>query len=184
MRVHLKGDTILFKNGEYFLISCMQLSRCFEIFYAFLRDSYDKLIGQNKAKHKPDSSKDTPLPFLHFLLNIKNSFSNTKQLAYPERLILAFRSYIELIFNFAILYVLLPSGLNPFIINGCKKALGFQDALYLSGLTITTIGYGDITPLHWFPKFLTVFEAMCGIIIIVVCFTVYVSLAFKNKEKS
>ncbi|SGY88064.1 Putative uncharacterized protein [Moritella viscosa] len=30
------------------------------------------------------------------------------------------------------------------------------NTLYFSGVTITTLGYGNISPIHWFPQFLSV----------------------------
>ena len=160
------------------LLSGIALSRCFEIFYAFFRDSYDKLItnATKESKVTKEVTESTIFPAIEFLIYTKKSICSNEPLTYPERLVLAFRSYIELIFNFAILYLILPSG------SFSRETLSSIDILYYSGLTITTVGYGDITPIHWFPKFLSVFEAICGIIIIVVCFTVYVSLALREEK--
>jgi voltage-gated potassium channel len=141
----------------YYFILClyiwmMPLSRCNEIFYAFISDALDKFCISNKSK---------------------------SALNYQQRLRLAFLSYLELIINFATIYYILPS---------CfwKKDAAFGniiDALYFSGVTITTVGYGDYTPIHWFPKLLTVYEVFCGVILLVVCFTVYTSLGLSDREK-
>jgi hypothetical protein len=34
-------------------------------------------------------------------------------------------------------------------------------------VTITTLGYGDITPIHWFPQFLVFLETLAGIGLVV-----------------
>lgn len=42
------------------------------------------------------------------------------------------------------------------------RPLSFNEALYFSGITMTTIGYGDITPLGWV-RLLTVLEGVWGV---------------------
>ena len=41
-------------------------------------------------------------------------------------------------------------------------AAGFHDYLYFSFVTLTTLGYGDITPVSAFAKSLTIVIAICG----------------------
>ena len=48
---------------------------------------------------------------------------------------------------------------------------GFDDALYFSGMTLTTLGYGDITPLPGVMRFVAVFESAVGIISITLAIT-------------
>lgn len=121
------------------------LSRSNEIFIAFLRDAYDKL-----------TLNDTSL----------------STLTYRDRLVLSFRSYIELIINFGIFYYLLPS-------NFWKQTVpsSILESIYFSGVTIVTLGYGDITPSHWLPQLLSIYEVLCGFILIIVCFAIYVGKA-------
>ena len=45
--------------------------------------------------------------------------------------------------GFAVLYVLLG---DCFKVDGCVRGLGALEAMYFSAVTITTLGYGDITP--------------------------------------
>lgn len=117
----------------YFLIS-----RCNEVFFAFLKDAFDKLNSINKSG-----------------------------LSYSHRIRLALKSYLELIFNFSILYLLLPKHYWTEI------PKNIFESVYFSGVTITTLGYGDITPKHWFPQLLTIYEVFCGVILLVVCFAIY-----------
>ncbi len=123
---------------SYFL-----LSRCNEIFWAFLADAFDKMDENEKS-----NSKLTP----------------------KDRITLSLKSYLELIINFAILYLLLPQTAETW--KG-KSPESITDAIYFSGVTITTLGYGDISPVHWFPQFLTVYEVFCGFILLIVCFAIY-----------
>lgn len=147
------------------------LSRCSEIFVAFLRDAYDKVAGKSTKERKE-------FPWPKRLIILKNKATEFK---YPkswfcgdgiknhDRLVLSFKSYFELLINFSIIYHLLP---YEYWKDSCSQ-LSLVDSLYFSGVTITTLGYGDISPIHWFPKFLTVFEVLCGFSLIVVCFAVY-----------
>jgi voltage-gated potassium channel len=151
-----RPDTIALNNAlQYwalFLWTYFLLSRCNEIFFAFLRDAFDKL-DRSAISH----SKLTP----------------------KDRIRLSLKSYVELIINFALLYALLPATSEIW----CKgnSPIKATKALYFSGVTITTLGYGDISPEHWYPQFLTVYEVFCGFILLIVCFAIY---AGKNHDDS
>lgn len=127
-----------------FLWSYFLFSRCSEIFWAFLKDAFDKM-----DKDKEANSKLTP----------------------QDRIQLSLKSYLELVINFSILYLLLPS--TDTIWKNGSFPESIADALYFSGVTITTLGYGDISPAHWWPQFLTVYEVFCGFILLIVCFAIY-----------
>ncbi|MDP2209176.1 MAG: ion channel [Bacteroidota bacterium] len=95
--------------------------------------------------------------------------TSLSDLSYQDRLKLSFRSYFEIIFNFAIIYFLFPSDYwKP------KPPSTIIESVYFSGVTIVTLGYGDITPNHWIPQLLSVYEVFCGFVLIIVCFAVYV----------
>ncbi|EKO3844571.1 hypothetical protein BTO01_24185 [Vibrio jasicida] len=138
------------------LLWCVPFSRCNEIFYAFISDALDKTSG------KP-----------------KNS-----DLTYRKRIELSFLSYLELIINFAILYYLMP--LSWF---GDDKSAHFSnviDALYFSGVTITTLGYGDFSPVNAIPQLLVVQQVLVGFTLIVVSFAIYAGkgLSIDNAKSS
>jgi voltage-gated potassium channel len=86
-----------------------------------------------------------------------------------ERIILSLNSYLELLLNFALLYSLTDASLWK----GGTAPLKITESIYYSGITITTTGYGDITPINWYPQFLAVYEVFCGVILLVVCFAIY-----------
>ncbi len=94
-----------------------------------------------------------------------------------DRIKLALSSYIELILIFALGYWLMP---------GCwwgAAPKSMFEAVYFSGVTITTLGYGDISPAHLVPQLLTVYEVLCGFSLIVVSFTIYTGLdEYKSEE--
>ncbi|MEZ9156985.1 ion channel [Vibrio lentus] len=170
------------------------LSRCFEIFYAFLRDALDK-ISDRDSKERSEYPRTAQLVnwFLDTKLLSKFKESITLVFSFPskvkskllsicpgaesvdgsklknhDRLVLSFRSYFELIINFAIIYSLLP---KDFWKGG--DSLNILEAMYFSGVTITTLGYGDVSPENWFSQFLSVFEVLCGFSLIVVCLAIY-----------
>jgi hypothetical protein len=171
------------------------LSRCSEIFYAFLRDALDKISQQDSKNRINFPNIRTLFNFLlkkfvedkrHIKINeciaspllLKNKFLrklplkdkiNGEKLKNHDRLILSFRSYFELIINFSIIYFLLPS----IYWKEQDSSLDIIEATYFSGVTITTLGYGDISPILWFSQFLSVFEVLCGFTLIVVCLAVY-----------
>ncbi|MGV8142663.1 MAG: potassium channel family protein [Candidatus Pacearchaeota archaeon] len=64
-----------------------------------------------------------------------------------------------IIFLFAGAYISNP---EDFVIQGVKKSITFEEALYYSTVTITTVGYGDITPASKVNRFLSATEAFLG----------------------
>lgn len=170
------------------------LSRCFEIFYAFLRDALDKISAKKSSdrvnfpmtgkvyrclgnKVLGEGKLNKLDSILRYILELKVRFLsnlpfkekvNGEELLNHDRLILSFRSYFELILNFAIIYSLLPASHW-----GTDGILNIIQATYFSGVTITTLGYGDISPELWFSQFLSVFEVLCGFALIVVCLAIY-----------
>lgn len=117
--------------------------RCNEVFLAFYLDAFDKL----RANQRPSSA-----------------------LAWPTRVRLALNSYAELILNFSVLYALLPADMWQ---RGTQRPSSFTDLLTYSALTITTSGGGGFVAKHWLPQLMTVYEVMCGLILLVVSFTIY-----------
>ena len=96
-----------------------------------------------------------------------NGEPSRSDLKFGDRIKLAMRSYVELVVNFATIYALLPPSYFDCGISS------YLDALYFSGVTITTLGYGDISPSAVFPQLLSIYEVLCGFMLIVVSFAVY-----------
>lgn len=103
----------------------------------------------------------------------------SSDLKYGQRLRLSFNSYIELIINFATLYYLVP----PYFFKDSYEFSTIFEAIYFSGVTITTLGYGDISPSNPVLQLLSVFQVLAGFALIVVCFAIYSGLAL-GQEKS
>lgn len=93
----------------------------------------------------------------------------TSNLKPGQRIKMAMRSYIGLLINFALIYYFLPKWLfDP----GFKN---FVEAFYFSGVTLTTLGYGDIKPVHYSSQMLTLYEVFSGLLLVVVALAVYLS---------
>ena len=45
------------------------------------------------------------------------------------------------------------------------KIREFPDAIYLTWITLTTVGYGDLYPVTWWGRGIACFDAACGIIL-------------------
>jgi voltage-gated potassium channel len=108
------------------------------------------------------------------------SVESKSDLTPKQRIKLSLKSYIELVINFSLIYSLLPREYWK----QCDGPKWIVEAIYFSGITITTTGYGDIAPCHWYPQILSIYEVFCGTILLVVCFAIYASRlgAKDNKE--
>ena len=102
-------------------------------------------------------------------LQKKRHFSTIQ---YFERIPLAMRSYVELIVQFAFLYYFIQKFFLLF-----NKDRTLFECVYFSAVTITTIGYGDISATHWMSQALCIYEILAGFALIIISFTVYVSRA-------
>lgn len=127
------------------------VSRINEISYAFFMDALDKL---------------------------KDKESSKSALTGYDRIKLIFKSYVELIINFALLFEMTPL---VYWKNGSCPT-GPLDTLYFSVITITTTGYGDISPVNAWLKLLCMYEVFSGIIMLVICFSIYGSYKGENNH--
>ena len=64
-----------------------------------------------------------------------------------------------------------------------SSALSYFDMLYYSLVTITTVGYGDITPTHWISKLFVIGEIMFGLGFVLLLFTMMISLYIDIQRK-
>ena len=63
------------------------------------------------------------------------------------------------------------------------SAFSYFDMLYYSLVTITTVGYGDITPAHWISKLFIIGEIMFGLGFVLLLFTMLISLYIDIQRK-
>lgn len=110
--------------------------------------------------------------FLAFFKDALDRLGNpsfTSHLDVSTRIKMAFRSYAEIVIHFAVIYYLLPhTHFN-------HEFRSVEEAVYFSGMTIATVGYGDITPASGFAQLLVVLQVACGLVLLLVAFAIYTS---------
>jgi hypothetical protein len=84
-------------------------------------------------------------------------------------------------FLFGFLAFLLPESFDYAPKGGTPGRLRLNDLLYFSYSTLTTTGYGDITPSHPFVRTLATFEGIVGTLYIAVMISRLVSLHVVEK---
>lgn len=63
------------------------------------------------------------------------------------------------------------------------EGLSFVDAFYLTGITLTTVGYGDLAPTTPLSKLITVFFSFAGIGLVFYSMNVLARAAFDQQER-
>jgi Ion channel len=114
-----------------------------------------------------------------FLKDIPAQLQQSKdpsELTPTIRLSQAARSYVETMINFGIVYFMLPASCFRFASVDTKAFANIGEAVYFSGATITTTGYGDITPKHGVSEFLCLYELAVGLVLIVGAVASYISI--------
>ena len=94
-------------------------------------------------------------------------------------LMLLLINYIEILIGFAALYLYTGT-----IGDMCRVPISKSlDAIYFSSITITTLGYGDFTPLNGKGRMLVSVEAIAGMIFTVLIIAIFVGLKQRRKSE-
>src|SRR5207253_1938212 len=128
------------------------VSRCAEILWAFSRDAFDHL--ENKRL--------------------------TSGLNNPDRLRLLGISYGEAIIDFGLIHYCLMFLFGQMLYK--PVFANVFEAIYFSAITITTVGYGDITPQCFLSRLASVSEVLAGFVLIVLAVGVYLSSGSRDSE--
>jgi voltage-gated potassium channel len=111
------------------------------------------------------------------------SVEKTSDLEPSDRIRMAMRSYYGLAFNFALLYYFMPiSGLFKAGDIGCLQS--FFEAFYFSGVTLATLGYGDVVPVHMMSRSLALLEVFIGILILTVAVSGYIGRLNSKNDRT
>ena len=86
----------------------------------------------------------------------------------PHALTMTFLCYVHVLQSFGILYLAEAYWFKDDFKTGGQLWDNFIDVLYFSAVTITTLGYGDLSPKIWVGKSLVILELFVGLILIVV----------------
>ncbi len=107
----------------------------------------------------------------------------------PSDLIITFLSYVTMGVSYGFLYVIISiysdaPAFKGIDYAGSKLSLYFEH-IYYSFVTLTTAGYGDITPVSFWARLATIVEILCGIMLInlILGITLSSGLAHINSKK-
>lgn len=87
--------------------------------------------------------------------------------------------YVALIIVFSLFYVFLPEA----SFRQSNPDANLLDWVYFSVVTITTLGYGDITPLSWVAKVLVMAESLLGILMLGLFLNREAQYAIEKRDK-
>ncbi len=109
---------------------------------------------------------------------------NAKRLIKPA--FAFFTWYSLLVIVFACLYTIIDrySALSQFTIGGETRDITFAEALYVSVVTLSTVGYGDIVPHTPAVRMLVAAEIFVGILLILFGVQAVLAAASKNRDES
>jgi voltage-gated potassium channel len=119
---------------------------------------------------------DTELLFAAF-------FRRTARLIVPAFAFLSFYSLFVILF--ASFYSIADYAAAPnFRIDGAARALSFPETLYFSLTTLSTVGYGDISPATNLARFISAIEIVCGILLLLFGFNEIFSFAQERRQRN
>ncbi|GEM_PF-5919713 len=118
---------------------------------------------------------------LHDVSRELDLLESSTALTTGQRIKMAMRSYAGLFINFGVLFYFLPKLFPAAFFTPAFD--NFVDAIYFSGVTITTLGYGDIKPDHIVTKLLVLYELFSGLLLLVVALSVYLSAHSCQRKK-
>jgi len=111
-------------------------------------------------------------------------FRRIARLAVPAFAFLTF--YSLLVILFAALYAVLDHVLGGanFRIDGALRAISFPESLYFSLMTLSTVGYGDISPASSAIRVVASAEIVCGLLLLLFGFNEIFSFARSHEQSS
>lgn len=127
-------------------------------------------------------SRDIAVFLLDTGLVFEEFFRRAARLAVPAFAFLT--CYSSLVIVFAALYSVIDhvSGGMNFRIDGKLRAIDFPESLYFSLMTLSTVGYGDISPASRAMRVVASGEIVCGILLLLFGFNEIFSFA-RNREQ-
>ncbi len=99
----------------------------------------------------------------------------SSDLSPTDRIRMAMKSYLALGINFALIFHFLP--LKEGFTGEMRT---FFDALYFSGVTLATLGYGDISPINPIARTFALYEVFAGILLVAVAIATYIGASGSN----
>lgn len=87
-------------------------------------------------------------------------------------------SFIQVVIIFGIFIYISETFviLDQLLYKAEELPLSLFDFIYFSIITISTVGYGDISPIHWFSKSITILEIAIGVWFLIILIPTMISL--------
>lgn len=132
------------------------------------------------SKHHVEAYSWGLLAYFQELKEEISRFSKTKLL--EKFLIRFFSTFMILTIGYAFIYYGLYK-LDPCSFVSIAEQTGvapfgsFADFVYYSGITIATVGYGDIYPVHNLARFLVIIEVMSGALLVIFLISSFTSIS-------
>lgn len=127
-------------------------------------------------------SHDVAVFLLDTGLLFEEFFGRIARLVIPAFAFLTF--YSLLVILFASVYTIGNSlGAPNFRVAGSLRALTFPESLYFSLTTLSTVGYGDISPASNLARFITAIEIVCGVLLLLFGFNEIFSFAQERRRR-
>jgi voltage-gated potassium channel len=122
-------------------------------------------------------SHDVAIFLLDTGLLFEAFFERMRRLVIPAFAFLTF--YSLLVMLFASFYTIMDhvGSVPNFRIDGVIRPLTFPESLYFSVTTLSTVGYGDISPATNLVRFITALEIVCGVLLLLFGFNEIFSFA-------
>lgn len=97
-----------------------------------------------------------------------------------------FTFYSLTVIVFAAVYRILDrfSAAGHFMVDGAVREISFADSLYFSIVTLSTVGYGDITPASDAVRVISSFQIVCGVLLLLFGFNELFTYSRERRDKS
>ncbi len=138
-----------------------------------------ELLGYSLAIYAYSRCNEISYAFYNDAISRLEQEDAETNLSPTDRIRMAMKSYVGLAVNFAVLYYFIPV---PKLF-GEATLNGFFESLYFSGVTLATLGYGDVVPKHWLARSLALYEVFAGILLVAVAIATYVGGALSTPPK-
>ena len=112
------------------------------------------------------ASRDVAVFLVDAGLLFEEFFSRVSRLVIPAFAFVTFYSLIVILFASAYRLISVYTPEQHFYVGGAPHALSFSESIYFSIGTISTVGYGDITPYSSLARVLASLEVFCGIMLL------------------
>ena len=111
-------------------------------------------------------SRDVAVFLVDAGLLFEEFFSRVSRLVIPAFAFVTFYSLIVILFASAYRLISVYTSEPHFYVSGAPSPLSFSESVYFSIGTISTVGYGDITPYSSLARLLSSLEVFCGIMLL------------------